>query len=371
MVIVTARFPFGDTEAFLEPELEELAQRGHRVRIAPVRPDGRQRPLPAGVSVLRRNLRLALLPAVLHSFAWTGERGIERAAVLLRAWMVASELERDPPDHVHGYWATSSASVAGIVANVLRVPWSFTAHRYDIFEADALERKLAEASATRFVSADGMRLAVARTGLALRPTWTIQPLGVKIAQSEAGILAGADRISEFVAVGRLEPIKGLDVLLEAFAVVASEVPSVRLTVIGSGSCEAALKAQAKQAGVDRLVDFRGSMSHEQVTRYLDKLRGVAIASASRYEGVPVSLMEAMVRGLPAVATSVGGVAELVDESCGFLVESEDSSALAGALLRCLEVEGTELRRLRECARQRVLDRHDARSTAQWFDEITA
>src|SRR5262249_44200284 len=129
-------------------------------------------------------------------------------------------------------------------------------------------------------------------------------------------------------VGRLVPIKRVDVLLRAFAR-ASQTARLRLAIVGDGELREQLQAQARQLGVADRVWFAG---------YRDDMPTVAAAAdiavlSSDNEGTPVSLIEAAAAGKPGVSTDVGGVADVVTPDSGFLVPAGDSDALADALAK--------------------------------------
>lgn len=126
-----------------------------------------------------------------------------------------------------------------------------------------------------------------------------------------------------VAVGRLEEPKGFDVLVEAMPLLRDDVV---LVVAGDGTEREALTAAAQRAGVTDRVRLLGQRSDiGAVLATAD-----AFVSSSRREGMPMAVLEAMARGLPIVATSVGDVPATVGDG-GLIVPPEDPDALAGAL----------------------------------------
>ena len=129
-----------------------------------------------------------------------------------------------------------------------------------------------------------------------------------------------------VAVGRLDPVKGHDVLLEALR----EVPGVVLTVLGEGGQRAALEQAVAELGLADRVQLPGWS--EDVA---GELAGSdALVLPSRSEGWPLTVVEAMLAGLPVVATPVGSVPEAVqDGRTGLLVPKDDPAGLATALRR--------------------------------------
>ena len=142
------------------------------------------------------------------------------------------------------------------------------------------------------------------------------------------------------AAGRLEQVKGYDVLLDAFAIVKSRRADAQLRVAGEGSEHQALEQKARDLGIDDAVEFMGWCDADAVKA---ELYGAAVSvMPSRSEGLPGSLMEAMATGIPVVATEVGGIPDLVRHGeTGLLVPPENPEMLTNAL--CKMLEDAELR----------------------------
>ena len=133
-----------------------------------------------------------------------------------------------------------------------------------------------------------------------------------------------------VSVGRLERVKGHDVLLHAFARVVRAFPDARLTLVGDGPEEAALRALAAGLDLTGAVAFAGRLPPEATRSALH--RAGVFALPSRSEGLPLALLEAMAAGLAPVASAVGGVpAAIGDPPAGLIVPPEDAAALADRL----------------------------------------
>ena len=144
-----------------------------------------------------------------------------------------------------------------------------------------------------------------------------------------------------VYAGRLSRVKGVDVLLDAWAAVREG----HLCIVGDGEDRDALQAQA--AGLRR-VRFHGAVAD---VAPLVRAADVCVLP-SRAEGLPVALLEGMSAGLAVVATAVGGTPDAIDDGVnGLLVPAGDPDALADALRRALGPDGA---RLGERARARVL-----------------
>jgi glycosyltransferase involved in cell wall biosynthesis len=133
---------------------------------------------------------------------------------------------------------------------------------------------------------------------------------------------------------RLSAGKGVKTFLRAAAIVAGRHPTASFVVLGGGELEGPLQALARDLGIAERVVFAGW--RDDVTR---SLRGCEVfVHASRLgEGLPNAVLEAMMAGLPVVATDVGGTREAVVEGeTGFLVGARDVPALAERVSRLLE-----------------------------------
>jgi glycosyltransferase involved in cell wall biosynthesis len=133
-----------------------------------------------------------------------------------------------------------------------------------------------------------------------------------------------------VMVGRLVPIKRVDRLVRVFANLYGRRPDAHLYVIGDGSERAAAEDQAVAAGVGDAITFCGWRS-DTATWYA---AADFVVLSSDNEGTPLALIEAAAAGRPAVATSVGGVADVViDGVTGLLAPAIDEGALTDAMCR--------------------------------------
>jgi glycosyltransferase involved in cell wall biosynthesis len=129
-------------------------------------------------------------------------------------------------------------------------------------------------------------------------------------------------------VARFDPVKALDVLLRGFAALAAIQPTARLVLIGDGPEARRLRALAGSLGIDAQVRFAGVAA--DASRLLPALD--LYASASRREGLPLALLEAMACGLPVAATRVSGHVDVVEDGVtGVLVPPDDPAALGRAM----------------------------------------
>ena len=181
---------------------------------------------------------------------------------------------------------------------------------------------------------------------------------------------GGERpVPRLLTVGRLEPVKGMDLVLEA----ARQLDDVAFTweIVGDGSQASALRQRNTALGLNGKVRFVGRV---------DDLRphfqqADCFVLASRVEGMSIAMLEAMANGLPVIATRSGrGVEEALEGGkAGVLVPGEDPLALARAVRELLH-DSARARALGEAARRRARDFEPetiARAYGRVFDEVLA
>lgn len=152
-----------------------------------------------------------------------------------------------------------------------------------------------------------------------------------------------------MGAGRLEVVKGFDILVAAFAKIAQDFPDARLVIAGKGARGEDLRQQVAAAGLSDRVDFLGLLDREALrAAYHD---ADLFVMPSRSEGFPIALLEAMATGLPFVAANVGGVREIATEQSGNCVPPEDVAALSHAL--AVALGRTDLQAAGQAARQRA------------------
>jgi glycosyltransferase involved in cell wall biosynthesis len=161
---------------------------------------------------------------------------------------------------------------------------------------------------------------LARVGSAFTPAQARHQLGLPAAAPVIGI------------VGRLEPIKRVDLLLHAAAQMRSALPDLTVVIAGDGSQVPALQALTSRLGISSAVRFLGHRDDPfDLLRALDLL-----VISSDHEGLPMVLLEALALRVPVVARAVGGIPEVLREGAGVLVSGSDASSLAAACLRVLQ-----------------------------------
>jgi glycosyltransferase involved in cell wall biosynthesis len=255
------------------------------------------------------------------------------------------------PDLVHAH--TSKAGVIGrFAARIAGVPSVFTAHTWSFAEGTSWKWKLAgipcERLAARFGAAiinvsEANRGLAARNGIASRTRLLMIHNGIRDVSARA--TPDIAEVPVIAMVARCVPQKDQAVLLRALAGI--DAPA-RAIFVGDGETRAALEADAGRLNLRGRVEFLGE--RRDVAQILSGAHIFALPS--RWEGFPLSILEAMRAGLPVVASNVGGVAEAVlDSRTGFLVRPGDEVNFRARLRELIE-SPTLRRRMGAAGRKR-------------------
>lgn len=147
----------------------------------------------------------------------------------------------------------------------------------------------------------------------------------------------ADQSDYILGLGRLTHEKGFDILLRAFSKIGIEFPELKLIIAGEGTERTSLAQLANSLRISDRVLFCGEVTREKAFKLLSKCALLVVPSRS--EGFGVVILEAMAFGKAVVATSVGGIPEIIkDGETGFLVPPDDPEELSRVISRLLSDE---------------------------------
>ncbi len=165
--------------------------------------------------------------------------------------------------------------------------------------------------------------------------------------------------------GRLVELKGIEYLIRAAAALRGEFPNLRVEIAGTGPWKSKLQEEVARTGIADRVTFLGWV--DEISSVLNRWDAFVLPSLE--EGFPIAALDAMAAGLPVIASSVGGVPELiVDGESGWLVPPRDVEALTSRLRHALN--HPELRRIAgSAAYSRVRDDFSASQMAAQFEHL--
>jgi len=345
------------SHTFIEREIRSLRERGVEIRTYSVRAaTGQGRigsanraaaeetvVLQAGLGTLLKNmisgamqsptgLLRALVASQRLSPPGLGFR-LRHMAYVVQGVRMARDLAAVGISHVHVHMANNGTAIAMMAcAFDPRLSYSLSIHgSAEFFHIDTwtLKEKAEGAVFVRCISEFCRAQVMA---------WTDPDVWSRFHIVRCGIdpMAYAPRPAErsgplhILTVGRLHPIKGYDVLLDACGLLKREGVVMKLEMIGDGPMRARLESQIVKLGLGDCVQIVGAVDQDKIGTYYDRADIMVVSSFM--EGVPVVLMEAMAKELGVVSTRVGGVPELVEDGVtGFLVDPGSSESLAAAI----------------------------------------
>jgi colanic acid/amylovoran biosynthesis glycosyltransferase len=399
VVYVIPAYPPAPSQPFVVNEMVEIGRAGHRLIVLPLyaarapevrhgtfaalRPDRVLPPRLVDLRTVGRALRVLVrhparclrVLAGLHRAAganpWAHARVL---AVTPKALAAVDALRGEAVEHVHAHFANQTADCAAIVGLVAGIPFSFTAHAYDIYSRarrlrnDTLAWKLRHAARALAVStygadfmrrlvavADARRVATAYVGIPLDLFRWVEP---RAECAEVRLLC----------VARLTEKKGVDVLLDACAVLRDRGVPFRCEIIGDGPLREALEARHARLALGRAVRLRHGVPQEEVAEALRDCDLFVMPCRQErtgdMDGIPTVFMEAMATGRPVVSCAISGIPELVrPDETGVLVAVDDPDAVADAVERLARDPALRLR-LARAGRALVERQHDQERNAR-------
>jgi glycosyltransferase involved in cell wall biosynthesis len=347
------RFPGDGIGSFMEPIAKGVAARGHEVHlIAPWHPAITRGRVDDGVFFhFYKYAPVASLNVFGYASGLRADTALKAqtwmaapaalAAGWFKAWRVASKRGATV---VHGHWVVPGGVTA--VTSAGRRPVVISLHGSDVYVA---EKNRTAGRAARFAfdragwvtaCSDDLRRRALALGARKDRSETL-PYGVdstRFAPNAAVREAvrrelGVDRGPLVVTAGRLVRKKGFEYLVDAARLLAPEFPDLRVVIAGAGDLATELAAHA--AGLPA-VAFVGARSQDEVARLAAAADVIAVPSvhdqAGNVDGLPNFALEAVASGTPVVATTAGGLPQLIaDGVTGRLVPERDADALAAAI----------------------------------------
>ncbi len=280
--------------------------------------------------------RLWHVPVLGRNHSWRAVLAAARR-VLRSASVGACDVVMATFAYPHGPAAIRLAEELGVPC-VLKVRGS-DLHSLPFQSARGRRTAEALAAAAAVVAVSGNLASIARELGAPADRVHVLPNGVDVdrfvpvpredARRELGVAADWDGIVLFV--GSLLPVKRVDVLIDAMAIRRHEQPSDRclLAIAGRGLLRRRLQRQAARLGVGDAVKLLGHIPQQRVALWMNAADMLVLPSEK--EGCPNVVLEALSCGTPVVASRVGAVPDLLDQSCGLVVQPGEAGALALAM----------------------------------------
>ena len=356
---VMSRFP-KLTETFILDELVAVDRQGVRIELFPLlresttvmHPEAaawveRAHYLPfLSLPILRSNLGfliahprryLGTFGAMLRGTLGSANFLVGGLGIFPKTVHAATEMRRLGVEHVQCHFATHPALAGYLIHRLVGIPYSFTAHGSDLHvDRTMLCQKAAEAAFCVTISRSNAAVFERECGGHV-PNLEVIHCGIdgSVFQPTERPATGSLQVT---CVGTLHEVKGQRYLVEAVAALAGRGVDVEATFIGDGEDRETLERQVAELGITDRVTFAGQRRRAEVLERLavtDVLVTPSVPTAEgKREGLPVVLIEALAAGVPAVASDLSGIPELVEtDVTGILVPPGDSAAIADALER--------------------------------------
>jgi glycosyltransferase involved in cell wall biosynthesis len=292
----------------------------------------------------------------------------------LQASWVAERARRTGVGHLHAHFANRSTTVAQQASKLLRIPFSFTAHAFDIYRGadhEVIARKMADARFTVTVSEYNVQF--------LKSLTNGHPVRVELVRNGIDMSRFAPPRCPptgpftIISVARFVEKKGLPILIDACRILRDRGLDFRCEIIGKGELRYPLECQVRDSNLGGCVRLLEPLPQQEIVRHYQDAHLLAlpciVGQDGNRDGLPVSIIEALACGLPVISTPVTGIPEAVRHGVnGLIVPEGDATSLANAIERVMR--DTDLYMgLRSAARPSVVQDFDQAKTAAKLYEL--
>ena len=365
IVYFTTLAPCGRGESFVLNEIRAMKNLGADITVMPVRSEYRYKGDEFSVVRLRphasfKDFFSALLMLLSHPvkclkacsdmlFKANGiKNGLKNLFFFNKALCCARYIIKNGgADFIHAHWLATTSSVAYIVSYITGIPFCITGHRFDVYADNAIRQKGKKAAFIRLIDKNGLAAVKSKLSIEDKNKAVLIHLGADIPENipspEMRFDAAINRKNfPFAVPASLIPVKGHKYLIEAAALLKKRgIDGFRFLCFGDGELKNGLSSLAKSLGVDRQVEFCGSIDNKKLLEMYkcSEIFAAVLPSVdlgdNLHEGIPVALMEAMANALPALSTNTGGIHELLGQTQGLLLPEKSPEALADAVERLI------------------------------------
>lgn len=292
--------------------------------------------------------------------SWKPTEFIRRSAYFAEAALLALRIRARRIAHIHAHFGTNSATVARVASILTGVPYSFTVHGPDEFDAPLaldLAGKVRDSAFCVAISSYGRSQLMRWSAFGDWPKIAVVRCGVDASflQNVATVEQPAE--PHLCTVARLSAQKGIPLLLDAAAELTRRGRRFHLTIVGDGEMHVDVRAIIARHDIGDCVTLAGLAASEEVIGHLQRSRAMVLPSFA--EGLPVVIMEALALGRPVIASAIAGTPELVDDDCGWLVPAGSVDKLVEAMECAIGASPEDLARMGKIGRDRVERYHNA------------
>ena len=379
VLVVPSWYPMDAKDAhgsFFREQAEAMAQSGMKVGVlaldmTPIYQRGYERPGPLqvaeenGLGVVRGHLTQMLPKQRAANVRLTNGR-------IDHAW--DTYVKRfGKPDVLHAHSLYPGAFIAKYLAKRHGIPFVYTEHR-------TLEHMLLKTSTAKRVEQNVAAAASSRIGVSRGHVdhlenrfgaleWRYLPNLLPGALEDADLQqrSGADSQGEYAFghMSMLQDKKHVDRLIDAFAVVHADDPTVRLIIGGGGETRSKLEEQVRHLGIEDAVTFLGEVSRNEIPDFYQSIDSFVLPS--RTEPMGVVQIEALASGVPVISTRTWGGETVIGDGDGLLVDIDDHDQLVAAMKTMRNWDETDADRA--ARRQRTIDRFGRKAFVERYRKV--
>lgn len=294
---------------------------------------------------------------------------LKRLAIFAKGVWIARQLEGSPVQLIHTHFAWLSAAASMVISQLLELPFTITAHAYDIYSHKSDLLAMTTRMADRVVTISNCnKEAILDRSAGFEPQRIeVIRCGIDMDHFQRSDGRPANQVFQITAVGSLIEKKGHEYLIRACSESKARGMSFECVIIGEGKLQQQLQTLIQDLDLDGKVILAGRQTQACVRDRLAKSDLFALAcvidETGERDGIPVAMMEALAMEVPVVSTPVSGIPELIrHEETGLLVSPKDPIALAEAMARLVQDEPLR-RKLAKNGRLLVEKEHDIRKNA--------
>jgi glycosyltransferase involved in cell wall biosynthesis len=370
LLLITNSFPYYPGEQFIEAEIPFLAEAFEDIYLMPLGgdPNYPHRPLPSNVVLIdgiksfreqRKNSLISRLIGLFRSLGVIlGEIKIRKSVFIKYPTalyplfkmgssagqiypLISNAISEKSPNIIYSYWLSIGALSALLALRKVKmnIPILSRVHGFDLYE----ERQTPPYCPFQALLISKLEaiVPISQNGEFYLKKKYPHVLSAKIKTSRLGVSSNklskmsGNHVLHIVSCSSLVPVKRLDLIVEALSYLDF---SIFWTHIGDGPLRNDLEAAANKLTAKKpniAISFLGQLTNQEVLSFYETHTVDTFINVSSSEGIPVSIMEAMSRGIPAIATSVGGTPEIVDEvhGSGFLLPAKVEPAEIAIMLK--------------------------------------
>jgi glycosyltransferase involved in cell wall biosynthesis len=364
IVYITSFFPFGISESWAYNEINSLLEQGNEIIIIPRTGKGKiinkdsikfashLIDLPflnwSIFIFLIRTILFNSLPFLKLSVDIVKQSNsmfdfVKGLVILPKSLYAVKILKHKKIDHIHSLSTTSTAVMAHIISSDLNLPWSYTLHSSSVLNSNYKRSFLFQsnsASKCRTIS----EITANDLSTFIGPLSSKKVVNVNLGVDIRDFKKEKNIVNNPVIIAMpagLKVHKGHSYAIEAAKkLIERKVYNFKWVFYGSGPLLNELKKKVKEFNLINHCYFPGNIDHKEL---LDKYKrnevdiviSSSITTQEVFEGIPVSLMEAMSYGIPVIATDCGATRELVDGKSGILVNQNDANSVSTAIIRLI------------------------------------